>query len=188
MLIHVYGDYGLFARPDLAGDRVSYPVPPFTAVRGMLEAFFWKRESGWLVSRVWVLSPVAYAQLMRNERDGGAPTQRRALVLKSPSYVVSASPTGGAKYLAMAADWLRVGRTRKPLAMGTREFAAYMRPAPPDYLDQARAAAALRPELVVGRMPVRISYAPDGTPLSVEWGDYDYDPATGCYQLARRPL
>ena len=40
MLIRFRADYGMFAVPMMAAERVSYPVPPFSAVRGLAVAGF----------------------------------------------------------------------------------------------------------------------------------------------------
>lgn len=121
MLIHIWGEYGLYTRPEFAADRVSYPVPPFSTLTGLLEAFYWKRDVTWYIERVYVLSQVRYVQVMRNERmveEGSVRTQRRSLYVKRPSYVVQARPQSPDfaqenKAVAMAYRWLHHGRTRQ---------------------------------------------------------------------------
>ena len=93
MLIHIWGEYGLYTRPEFAADRVSYPVPPFSTLNGLLEAFFWKRDVTWCIERVYVLSQVLYVPIMRNERmieEGSVRTQRRSLYVKAPMDEVDA--------------------------------------------------------------------------------------------------
>lgn len=204
----------MFARPDLAADRVSYPVPPFTAIRGLLEAFYWKRAMEWTIDRVWVLSPIQFVQIMRNERMlTGHYTQRRSLFLKHPSYVVSATPRSikrqqkcteyaahnrppslltlrdlpmsDSKYVEMTQTWLKSGRMRQPLSMGVRECIAYMGEPPRAFRAIANETALHHQSLVLGPMPVKIMYNDVGTPVEVDWAEYDYDLHTGSYGVRR---
>lgn len=205
MLIHVRAEYGLYSRPEFSADRVSYPVPPFSTVKGMLEAFYWKRgvvaDDGsvgpsvvWRVDRVYVLSEVRYVQIMRNERmieEGSARTQRRALFVKAPSYVVQATPTckdraQENKALDMAHRWLTQGRTRQGLFLGSRECVAYIGTPPLDY--ERRAVRVNRGMPPLGRMPTSVLYDEQGTPLGTEWGDYEYDRSTGSYSVVRESV
>ena len=193
MLIHVWGEYGLYTRPEFASDRVSYPVPPLSTITGLLEAFFWKRGVVWLVQRVYVLSEVRHVQIMRNERlvDADcARTQRRALFVKAPSYVVDARPASAepeqeGKALAMTERWLLQGRSRRPLFLGSRECLAYLGPPPDDYAE--RAAAVNRDMPPLGRMPSAILYDERGTPLGTEWTEHLWDRDSGSYGFAGGP-
>lgn len=44
--VHVWGDYALFARPEMKVERCSYDVMPPSAARGILEQFTGIRECG----------------------------------------------------------------------------------------------------------------------------------------------
>ena len=189
MLLHVRAEYGLYSRPEFSADRVSYPVPPFSTVKGLLEAFFWKRGVWWHVERVYVLSELRYVQIMRNERmieQGSRRTQRRALFVKAPSYVVQATPKSrdymqAGKAVAMAYRWLHTGRTRQGLFLGARECVAHIGLPPLDY--EARASKVNRHMPPLGRMPTSVLYDERGNPLGTEWGDYTYDRTNGSYSV-----
>ena len=42
--VKVWGEFACFTRPEMKVERVTYPVITPSAVRGMLEAIFWKPE------------------------------------------------------------------------------------------------------------------------------------------------
>lgn len=44
--VHVWGDYALFARPEMKVERCSYDVMPPSAARGILEAIYWHPGCG----------------------------------------------------------------------------------------------------------------------------------------------
>jgi CRISPR-associated protein Cas5d len=96
-------------------ERVSYPVMTPSAARGVLEAIFWKPEFRWRITAVWVLRPIRYFSIQRNEinhvqseraarlwqREGGGydaastdepknRTQRHTLGLRDVAYLVEA--------------------------------------------------------------------------------------------------
>ncbi len=57
MAVKVWGDLALFSRPELKAERVSYPLPPPSAARGILESIFWKPEFRWRIREIHVLQP-----------------------------------------------------------------------------------------------------------------------------------
>ncbi|MCL6431798.1 MAG: type I-C CRISPR-associated protein Cas5c, partial [Anaerolineae bacterium] len=75
--VKVWGDYACFTRPEMKVERVTYPVPTASAARGILEAIFWKPEFAWRVEEVWVLKPIRYFSILRNEVNSRA-SQRAA--------------------------------------------------------------------------------------------------------------
>lgn len=109
----VWGDYALFSRPELKTERVSYDVMTPSAARGILEAVFWHPGLRWRVDRIYVLNPIRFTNVRRNEvkskilatsvREamGGADKplfldrkadiqQRASLVLRDVRYVIEA--------------------------------------------------------------------------------------------------
>jgi len=70
--VKVWGDYACFTRPEMKVERVSYPLMTPTAARGVLEAVFWKPEFRWQVEEIWVLKPIEYFSILRNEVNGRA--------------------------------------------------------------------------------------------------------------------
>jgi len=69
------GGVGLLHPPEMKVERVSYPVMTPSAARGVLQAIFWKPPFRWLVREIWVLRPIKYFSLVRNEVNSLAPVQ-----------------------------------------------------------------------------------------------------------------
>src|SRR5689334_11423556 len=70
--LRMRGELACFARPELKTERVSYPIPTPSAVRGILEAILWKPAVRWCVDEIRLLRPVRYLQFRRNEVNGRA--------------------------------------------------------------------------------------------------------------------
>lgn len=112
--LHVWGQYGLFTRPELKVERHSYDVMTPSAARGILEAIHWKPAIRWVIDRIHVLEPIRFQSIRRNEVGSKAPAgkiksamkrgdladlqilvdedrqQRASTVLVSPAYVIEA--------------------------------------------------------------------------------------------------
>lgn len=111
--LHVWGERALFTRPEMKGERVSYDVMTPSAARGVLEAIYWKPAIGWVVDRITVLNPIAFASIRRNELGSKVPPrsvsqamngadvdlhqyitedrqQRASLCLRNVAYVIDA--------------------------------------------------------------------------------------------------
>jgi len=112
--LHVWGRHGLFTRPELKVERVSYDVMTPSAARGILEAIHWKPAIRWVIDRIHVLEPIRFQSIRRNEVGHKAPAgkvrqamkrgdleglqllvdedrqQRASTVLVSPRYVIDA--------------------------------------------------------------------------------------------------
>lgn len=113
VLMEVWGDYGCFSRPELKVERVSYEVMTPSAARGILDAVFWHPGMRWQIDRIYVLSPIRFTNIRRNEckskvssskartvMNGGKGDlclytsediqQRAAMVLQNVHYVIEA--------------------------------------------------------------------------------------------------
>ena len=67
-ILHVWGDFACFSRPELKVERFSYPVITPSAARGIFDAIYCKpKEFRWQVTQVEVLSLPSYIALRRNE-------------------------------------------------------------------------------------------------------------------------
>jgi len=64
-----WGPFACFSRPDGGKiERLSYPVPPPSAIRGIFSAIYEKpKEFWWQPVKAEVLSPIRYIALRRNE-------------------------------------------------------------------------------------------------------------------------
>ena len=65
--LEVFGDYALFTRPEMKVERVSYDVMTPSAARGILEAILWHPGMRWKVDRIYVISPICFSNIRRNE-------------------------------------------------------------------------------------------------------------------------
>ncbi len=65
----VYGDYALFSDvlTRAGGEKFSYPVPTYEALKGILHSVYWKPTFVWVIDSVRVMNPV------RNVRKGVRP-------------------------------------------------------------------------------------------------------------------
>ena len=113
--LEVWGPYALFSRPEMHVERVSYDVPTPSAARGMVEAIYYHRGLQWHIRRIYVLNPIRFTNIRRNEvtdkipydnvrkamRGGEIPSlitsqkiaQRAAMVLQDVHYVIEAEFT-----------------------------------------------------------------------------------------------
>ena len=111
--MEVWGDYACFTRPEMKVERVSYDVPTPSAARGMVESVYFHPGLAWRIDRIYVLSPITFTNLRRNEvkskilsssvrtamTGGQAPLyiaasediqQRAAMMLRDVHYVIEA--------------------------------------------------------------------------------------------------
>lgn len=153
--VRIWGDFACFTRPEMKVERVTYPVPTPSAMRGALEAIFWKPEFTWRVQEIWVLRPIRYFAILRNEvtdkmsdrvartwqkRGGGYiasdnRAQRNTLALREVDYLVRAQievkPEANehpAKYRDQFRRRVQQGRCFTQPYLGCREFSAYFGP------------------------------------------------------------
>src|SRR5690625_3684003 len=148
--VKVSGDLALFTRPEGKVERVSYPIIPPSAARGVLEAIFWKPEIRWEILRIKVLKVPKYYSIVRNEvskkaivnksimekpKDYFADDDRQlrhSLMLKDVSYIIEAQihMQPGAvdpveKYRAMFRRRVEKGQCFHRPYLGTRECSAH---------------------------------------------------------------
>ena len=112
--LHIWGRYACFTRPEMKVERVSYDVITPSAARGVLAAVHWKPAIRWVIDRIYVLKPIRFESVRRNElgskisasKVSGAMSrksvqglysvieddrqQRAATVLKDVGYVIEA--------------------------------------------------------------------------------------------------
>ena len=56
----VYGDYALFSDPIMrvGGDKCTYQVPTYEALKGILSSVYWKPTIVWIIDKVRVINPI----------------------------------------------------------------------------------------------------------------------------------
>lgn len=65
--MEVWGEYALFTRPEMKVERVSYDVMTPSAARGLIEAVYWHPGLRWHIDRIYVLNPIRFTGIRRNE-------------------------------------------------------------------------------------------------------------------------
>lgn len=145
VVLEVWGDFACFSRPDGKVERLTYPVPTPSAVRGILSSIYSKpKEFYWQVSRIEVLNPIRYISFKRNEVKSKmgkkqAPlftdeerTQRQTVALRDVRYRFAASICPRPDFAGtetqlyeQALRRIRGGKTFVQPALGLKEFVAY---------------------------------------------------------------
>ena len=112
VLVEVGGPMACFTRPEMKTERVSYDIPTPSAARGIIESIYFHPGLRWTVDRIWVMNPIQFMNLRRNEvgskisasnimqeANGGKRSsiitsqdiqQRAAMVLKDVRYIIEA--------------------------------------------------------------------------------------------------
>lgn len=65
--LEVWGDLGCFSRPELKVERYSYDVITPSAAIGILEAIFWHPGMHYVIDKIYVLNPICFTSVRRNE-------------------------------------------------------------------------------------------------------------------------
>lgn len=182
--VRVWAPFACFTRPEMKVERVSYPAPTPSAARGALEAIFWKPEFRWRIEEIWLLNPIRYFSILRNEintrasersaaswqKGGGGydasadRAQRHTLALRDVAYVISAHvdlradvlPADEAKYRDQFRRRVQDGRCFATPYLGCREFSASFAP-----LDGSERPIDRTEDL--GTMLLDLEYARDGS-------------------------
>lgn len=93
--VEVQGPYALFSRPELKVERYSYDVMTPSAARGLLEAIYWHPGLRWIVDKIYVLSPIAFTGVRRNEVKSKISARNVSAVMNG---------AGGELYIATSDD------------------------------------------------------------------------------------
>ena len=100
--LEIWGDYACFTAPYSKVERLTYPFPTPSAVRGILSSIYSKpAEFYWQVNRIEVLKPIRYISFKRNEVKCTVSSQpiytdeertpRQTVALKDVRYRIAAS-------------------------------------------------------------------------------------------------
>ena len=65
--IMVTGDYACFTRPEFKVERMSYDVPTPGALKGMLEAIYWKPAMTYVIDKIVVFNEIKKTNIRKNE-------------------------------------------------------------------------------------------------------------------------
>lgn len=143
IVLEVWGDFACFSRPEGKVERLTYPVPTPSAVRGILSSIYSKpREFFWQVNRIEILNPIRYISFKRNEVKSKVKdkpvftdedrTQRQTVALRDVRYRFAASicprPDFSGTTIQLYEQALRRIRGGKAFvqpSLGLKEFVAY---------------------------------------------------------------
>ena len=85
IVLKTWGDYACFTRPEMKVERVSYDVMTPSAARGILEAIHWKPAIRWVIDEIWVMNPITYSNIRRNELSSKISSDAASSLLKKVS-------------------------------------------------------------------------------------------------------
>lgn len=111
--LEIWGDYACFTRPEMKVERVSYDMITPSAARNILQAIYWHPGLEWVVDKIYVMNPIRFVSIRRNEVKevvsaqklksalGGSEiplyidaqdqiVQRASLILKDVRYIIEA--------------------------------------------------------------------------------------------------
>ncbi|WP_068775554.1 type I-C CRISPR-associated protein Cas5c [Paenibacillus sp. FJAT-26967] len=87
----VYGDYALFTDPltKLGGEKLSYQVPTYQALKGIVESVYWKPTIYFIIDEVRIMNPIRMESKGIRPMDySGGNTLANYTYLKEPRYQV----------------------------------------------------------------------------------------------------
>lgn len=138
----LYGDYALFTDPltKMGGEKLSYSIPTYQAVKGIVESIYWKPTLLMVVDEIRVMNPIQMeSKGIRPIEYGGGNTLANYTYLKNVHYQIRAHFIFNAHRPDMAFDRnenkhhnilkrsLNVGG-RRDIFLGTRECQGYVEP------------------------------------------------------------
>lgn len=89
----VFGDYALFTDPltKIGGEKLSYSVPTYQAIKGILESVYWKPTIMYIIDELRVMKPIQMeSKGVRPIDYGGGNTLANYTYLKDVHYQVKA--------------------------------------------------------------------------------------------------
>ncbi|GGH79893.1 CRISPR-associated protein Cas5d [Pullulanibacillus pueri] len=138
----VYGKYALFTDPvtKLGGEKLSYQVPTYQALKGIVESIYWKPTIVWVIDRVRVINAIRMeAKGIRPIEYKGGNTLANYTYLKDVRYQVLAHfefnehredlafDRNEHKHHNIAKRSVKAGG-RRDIYLGTRECQGYVEP------------------------------------------------------------
>ncbi|PRO67123.1 type I-C CRISPR-associated protein Cas5c [Alkalicoccus urumqiensis] len=138
----VYGDYALFTDPltKLGGEKLTYQVPTYQALKGMVESIYWKPTIMIVVDKVRIMKPIRMeSKGIRPIEYHGGNTLANYTYLKDVEYQVQAHfvfnphrkdlahDRNEHKHHNMMTRAVKAGG-RRDVFLGARECQAYVEP------------------------------------------------------------
>ncbi|MFD2115580.1 type I-C CRISPR-associated protein Cas5c [Paenibacillus yanchengensis] len=169
----VYGDYALFTDPltKLGGEKLSYQVPTYSALQGIVESIYWKPTLIMYIDAVRVMKPIRMeSKGMRPLDYGGGNTLAHYAYLRDVHYQVKAHfefnlhrddlafDRNEHKHHNILQRALKVGG-RRDIFLGARECQGYVEPC---VFGEGESYYDAYPDIYLGTMIHGINY-PDET-------------------------
>ena len=138
----VYGDYALFSDPvvRVGGEKTSYSIPTYEALRGITESIFWKPTISWVIDEIRVMNRIqTETKGIRPIKYNGGNELAYYTYLKDVRYQVHAhfefnehqvnmvQDRNERKYQCMSERMVKSGG-RRDIFLGTRECQAFEEP------------------------------------------------------------
>ena len=138
----VYGNYALFSDPvvRVGGEKTSYSIPTYEALRGITESIFWKPTIFWVIDEIRVMNRIqTETKGIRPIKYNGGNELAYYTYLKDVRYQVRAhfefnehqvnmvQDRNERKYQCMSERMVKSGG-RRDIFLGTRECQAFVEP------------------------------------------------------------
>lgn len=138
----VFGDYALFSDPitRVGGEKSSYPIPTYEAIKGILHSVYWKPTLIWIIDAIRVMKPIqTQTKGIRPIKMGGGNDLSYYTYLKDVRYQVRAhfvwnenrpelaTDRNEYKHHNIAKRMIEKGG-RRDVFLGTRECQGYVQP------------------------------------------------------------
>lgn len=138
----VYGRYALFSDPinRMGGEKMTYQVPTYEALKGILNSIYWKPTFTWVIDEVRVMKPIrSQSKGVRPINYSGGNTLSIYTYLSDVAYQVRAHfewnenrselkfDRNENKHHNIAKRCIKQGG-RRDVFLGTRECSAYVEP------------------------------------------------------------
>lgn len=138
----VYGRYALFTDPitKIGGEKFSYHVPTYEAIKGVLKSIYWKPTLIWYVDRIRVMKPIRTQTKGTKPLEwGGGKSLAIYTFLHEVEYQVQAHfewnesrpelshDRNAGKHFSIAQRSIEKGG-RQDIFLGTRDCQAYVEP------------------------------------------------------------
>lgn len=170
----LYGSRALFSDPvtRIGGEKLSYPIPTYEALKGVVHSIYWKPTLIWIVDSVKVMNPIRTESVgVRPIGYGGGNDLSYYTYLRDVRYQVSAHfewnmnrpelecDRNENKHHNMAKRMVKRGG-RRDIFLGTRECQGYVEPC---VFGESEGAYDNRDEIDFGFMYHGITYADEAT-------------------------
>ncbi len=187
--MEVSGSTAMFTRPDTGSSPVSYPVPTYSAVKGIFEAVLLLQQAVVIPTRVEICAPVVYHHYTTNYLGPARQPGKEgafmlpATVLTDVCYRLYAvarhddrplphsnhgkadgyrTTNGGHAYQAIFNRRLKRGQCYRTPCLGWKEFTV-------DYFGEFRERSAVRTDVNLSIPLLFKSFTPDGRGKSPSW-------------------